>query len=158
MSTVPSDCTHQAYSPWWPVYRKFPLVRVALIRVVIIGPALPFHLCLLPRMRRCLNFQPVTINEKKFGKMKGYSGGLRPILKSVLDEQFHFHLISFHLWMLVVKPRTLRRANLITVLAKNSMERTQRGKLQFKMSEENPRELFQGKPMQSDQGQKTQST
>ncbi len=37
--------------------------------------------------------------------------------------------------------------NLFTILAKNPTERRQGGKFQFKM--ENPKELFQGKPMQS---------
>ncbi len=52
--------------------------------------------------------------------------------------------------ILIVKTRILRKVNLITVLAKNPMERRQGRKFQFKMWEENPRELFQGKPTQSD--------
>ncbi len=39
-----------------------------------------------------------------------------------------FHFISF---ILVVKPRTLRKANLITVLVKNPTERRQGRKFQF---------------------------
>ena len=42
--------------------------------------------------------------------------------------QFFFHFISF---ILVVKPRTLRKVNLITELARNPMERRQGRKFQF---------------------------
>ena len=49
-----------------------------------------------------------------------------------------FYFISFIL-ILVVKPRTLRKVNLITVLAKNPMERRQWREYQFYMLEENPR-------------------
>ncbi len=50
--------------------------------------------------------------------------------------------------ILAVKPRTLRKANLITTLAKNPMERKQGRIFRFYTWEGNPRELFQGKPTQ----------
>ncbi len=43
---------------------------------------------------------------------------------------------------MVAKPRNLRKVSLITIPAKNLIERRQRRKFQFKMWEENPRELF----------------
>ena len=52
--------------------------------------------------------------------------------------------------ILVLKPRTVRNVNLIPVLANHPMERRHGKKFKF-MLEENPRELFQGKPTQSSQ-------
>ena len=60
------------------------------------------------------------------------------------DKQFLFISLTIP----VVKPRVLRKANLITVLTKNHMERRQ-GSFVLQKWEENPRELFQEKPMPS---------
>ena len=53
--------------------------------------------------------------------------------------------VSFH-FNLAVKPMTFRKADLITILVKNPMERRQlRRKFQFKMWEENPQRIVPGK-------------
>ncbi len=57
-------------------------------------------------------------------------------------------LYSFYLLILVVKPRILRKANLIVILATNPMERNKEGSFSFRWGEESPREMFQGKPTQ----------
>ena len=72
----------------------------------------------------------------------------RPKGKSFPDAFFIFMFIKFHFINSGYKAKDSLKS-LIPVPVKNPMERKLESNFQFKMCEENPGELFQGKPMQS---------
>ncbi len=62
--------------------------------------------------------------------------------------------ICFHLFILVVKPRTLRKAILITIQAKNPLREGKEGSFSFICGRKTPENYSKGKPTQSFRGWK----